>query len=83
MILGPPRLRGQLISTRNAGTCQGLGESNIAWEHTPLSWRLPLTPTVGRCLCQPFALSTPVLAGRRQEHCVLSHELLGLPDLAL
>lgn len=83
MILGPPRLRGQLISTRQAVTCQGLGESNIAQEYTTLSWRLPLPLTVGRCLCQPFALFTPALAGGRQEHCVLSQELLGLPDLAL
>lgn len=64
----------------------GTGENinNIAQGHAMLSRHLPFTPNVGCCLCQPFALSTPALAGgREEEHRVLSHELLALPDLGL
>lgn len=67
-VIRSPGLNGQLISSRKAGTGQGLGESNITREYAVLG--PPPTLDTGRCLCQPFALSTPALPEGQRKNTV-------------
>lgn len=73
LLLGPPRLRGQLTSTRKAVACQGLGERTTTQECTTLSRYFSSHSDRGQrplpALCPLHVLA----AGRAHEHCFLTN----------